>query len=55
MYINAASQVLLVLSNLTASSGDIRDAGLTPGSGKSPEGGSGNRISHLVFLPVKIP
>ena len=44
-----------MLSNLTADSGDIRDAGLIPGSGKSPKGGNGNRISYLVFLPVKIP
>ena len=44
-----------MLSNLTANLGDIRDAGLTPGSGKSRERVNDTRISHLVFLPVKIP
>ena len=31
-----ASQVALVLKNLTANAGDIRDLGLIPGSGRSP-------------------
>ena len=30
----------LVLKNLPASAGDMRDLGLIPGSGRSPEGGS---------------
>ena len=38
------SQVALVLKNLTASVGDIRDAGLIPGLGRSPGGGHGNPI-----------
>ena len=31
-----ASQVVLVVNNLTANSGDIRDTGSIPGSGRSP-------------------
>ena len=34
-----ASQVVLVVKNLSASTGDLRDAGLIPGSGRSPGGG----------------
>ena len=36
------SQVMLVVKNLPASAGDIRDVGSIPGSGKSPGGGNGN-------------
>ena len=38
------SQVALVIKNLPASAGDIRDAGLTPGSGGYPERGHGNPL-----------
>ena len=34
----------LVLKNLPASSGDLRDAGSTPRSEKSPEGEHGNPL-----------
>ena len=34
-----ASQVVLVVKNLPANAGDIRDASLIPGSGRSPGGG----------------
>ena len=34
-----ASQVTLVVKNPPANAGDIRDTGLTPGSGRSPGGG----------------
>ena len=37
-----ASEVVLVVNNLTANAGDIRDAGSIPGSGRSPGGGHGN-------------
>ena len=37
-----ASQVALVVKNPTANAGDIRDAGLIPGLGRSPRGGHGN-------------
>ena len=41
-----ASQVVLVLKNLPASAGDIRDVGLIPGSGRSPGGGNGNPLQY---------
>ena len=39
-----ASQVALVAKNLPANAGDVRDAGLIPGSGRCPGGGSGNPL-----------
>ena len=41
-----ASQVTLVVKNLSANAGDIRDKGLMPGLGRSHGGGNGK-----VFLP----
>ena len=41
-----ASQVALVVKNLTANAGDIRDTDMTPGSGRSPEGGRGNPLQY---------
>ena len=38
-----------MVKNLPANAGDIRDAGLIPGSGRSPGGGHGNSLQ--VFLP----
>ena len=35
-------QVALVVKNLPANAGDIRDEGWIPGSGRSPGGGNGN-------------
>ena len=35
-----------MVKNLTASAGDIRDAGLILGSGKSPGGGHGNPLKY---------
>ena len=40
-----ASQVVLVVKNLPANAGDIRDMNLIPGSGRSPGGGHGNLSS----------
>ena len=37
-----ASQVVLVVENLPANAGDIRDSGLIPGLGRSPGEGHGN-------------
>ena len=34
----------LAVKNLTTNAGDIRDLGLTPGSGRSPGGGHGNPL-----------
>ena len=39
-----ASQVALAVKNPPANAGDIRDAGLIPGSGRSPGGGNGNPL-----------
>ena len=39
-----ASQVALVVKNLPAKAGDIRDEGLTPGMGGSPGEGNGNLL-----------
>ena len=46
IYIPWASQVALVVKNLPANAGDIRDAGSIPGSGRSPEGGNGNPLQY---------
>ena len=41
-----ASQVAVVVENLPASAGDIRDAGSIPGLGRSPGGGHGNPLQY---------
>ena len=41
-----ASQVALVVKNLPASAGDVRDSGSIPGSGTSPGGGQGNPLQY---------
>ena len=40
------SQVVLVVKNLPASAGDIRDVGSVPGSGRFPEEGHGNPLQY---------
>ena len=40
------SQVALVVKNLPANAGDIRDMGSIPGSGRSPRGGHGNPLQY---------
>ena len=40
------SQGALVVKNLPANAGDIRDAGLTPGLGRSPGRGNGNPLEY---------
>ena len=40
-----ASQVALVVKNLPANAGDLRDVGLIPGSGRCP-GGNGNPLQY---------
>ena len=42
LYIKCVSQVALVVKNLPANAGDIKDTGSIPGWGKSPGGGHGN-------------
>ena len=36
--------MVLVVKNLPASAGDIKDVGLIPGSGRSPREGNGNTL-----------
>ena len=38
-----------MVKNLPANAGDRRDAGLTPGLGRSPGGGKGNQSSILAW------
>ena len=41
-----ASQVVLVVKNLSANAGDERETGSIPGSGRSPGGGHGNLLQY---------
>ena len=41
-----ASQVVLVLKNLSACAGDVRDVDSIPGSGRSPGEGNGNPLQY---------
>ena len=43
---NWASQVVLVVKNLPAKAGDVRDKGLIPGSGRFPGEGNGNPFQY---------
>ena len=47
-----ASQVALVVKNLLATAGDIKDMGSIPGSGRSPGGGN---VTHSSILAWRIP
>ena len=40
------SQVAIVINNLPANEGDVRDAGLIPASGRSPGEGHGNSLQY---------
>ena len=40
------SQVVLMVKNLPANPGDIRDVGSIPGSGRSPGRGNGNPLQY---------
>ena len=41
-----ASQVALVVKNLPANAGDMRDAGSVPELGRSPGGGNSNPLQY---------
>ena len=41
-----ASQVVLMVKNISASLGDVKDTGLIPGSVRSPGGGHGNPLRY---------
>ena len=40
-----------MVKNLPANSGDIRDAGSIPGSGRSPREGNGNPLQYCLEYP----
>ena len=44
-----AFQVALVVKNLAANAGDIRDAGSIPGLGRAPRGGHGNPFQYAML------
>ena len=44
--IGQASHVALVVKNLPANAGDLRDVGSIPGSGRFPGGGNGNPLQY---------
>ena len=46
LVIEWTSQVVLVVKNLTANEGDVRDVGLIPGLGRYPGGGHGNLLQY---------
>jgi len=41
--------VVLVVKNMSANAGDIRDVGLIPGSGRSPGGRLGNPFQYFAW------
>ena len=45
-FVTGASQVMLVVKNLPANAGDVRDLGSIHGSGRSPGGGHGNPLQY---------
>ena len=44
--LTGASQVVLVIKNLPANAGEVRDVGSIPGPGRSPGGGHGNPLQY---------
>ena len=50
-YSLGASQLAVGVKNPPADAGDIRDASLIPGSGRSPGGGPGNLLQyHITYM-----
>ena len=45
-HIVGASQVVLVVKNLPANAGDVRETGSIPGLGRCPGGGHGNPLQY---------
>ena len=50
---NKGQEMVLVVNNLVANAGDIRDTGLIPGLGRSP--GEGYMVTHFSILAWRIP
>ena len=44
MNLTETGKVVLLVKNLPATAGDVRDAGSIPGTGRSPGGGNGNPL-----------
>ena len=44
--VSRASQVVLVVKNLPANAGDLRDVGSIPGLGRSPKVGNGKLLQY---------
>ena len=44
--IHAASQVVIVIKNLSTNAGDVRDVGSIPGLGRSPGEGNGSLLQY---------
>ena len=49
-----ASQVVLVVKNLPADVGNVRDSGSIPGLGRSPGVGNGNLLQYSFFFSSNI-
>ena len=45
-WLGIKSQVALVVKNPPTNAGDVRDAGLIPGSGRCPEAGNSNLLQY---------
>ena len=46
IFLSSSLRMAIVVKNLPANAGDKRDAGLIPGSGRSPGGGHDNPLQH---------
>ena len=44
--LDTTEQLTLVVKNPPANAGDVRDAGLIPGSGRAPGGGHGKPLQY---------
>jgi len=44
--------VVLIVKNLPVNAGDIRDPGLIPGLGRTPEGEHGNSLNDGFYYPL---
>ena len=52
VYFNNKERVVLVVKNLPANAGDIRNTGLIPGGGRSPGGEHGNTHSSILYWRI---
>ena len=52
VYFNNKERVVLVVKNLPANAGDVRNTGLIPGWGRSPGGEHGNTHSSILYWRI---